>query len=71
MASIYGPHTLGKRAALWNRLRNSFSHTNILLCGDWNMVDLPEDSSRDEHVLNGAKETAFSQFRVKHNLTDL
>lgn len=44
VASTYGPHTPSKRAAIQNRLRNSFLQTNILLCGDWNMVDLLEDS---------------------------
>lgn len=69
--SISGPHTLCKRADLWNRLQILFPPKNILLYGYWNMMDLPEDSSKEQQVVSGAKDTALSQFCVKYNLMDL
>lgn len=45
VASVYGPHSPTTRAQQWERLRNTFPHTNLILCGDWNMVEKAVDSS--------------------------
>ncbi|OAE26489.1 hypothetical protein AXG93_815s1520 [Marchantia polymorpha subsp. ruderalis] len=50
VASVYGPHSLGARAAHWARLRNLFPHTNVIMCGDWNMVKQPTDSSGERQM---------------------
>ncbi|OAE26480.1 hypothetical protein AXG93_815s1430 [Marchantia polymorpha subsp. ruderalis] len=71
IASIYGPHTPGARAAHWAHLRNMFPHTNIILCGDWNMVERSTDASGERQVLGGAEGLTFTEFRAKHNLIDL
>ncbi|OAE25858.1 hypothetical protein AXG93_2145s1570 [Marchantia polymorpha subsp. ruderalis] len=71
IALVYGPHSLGARAAHWAQLRNMFPHTNIILCGDWNMVECPTDSSRECQVLGGAQDLTFTELRTKHNLQDL
>lgn len=71
VASVYGPHSPGARAAHWTALRNMFSHTDIILCGNWNMVQQPADSSGERQVLSGAKATAFLEFSAKHNLQDV
>ncbi|OAE26838.1 hypothetical protein AXG93_1429s1030 [Marchantia polymorpha subsp. ruderalis] len=71
IASVYGPHSPGGRAAHWTQLRNLFPHTNVILCGDWNMVDNASDSSGERQVLGGAEEMAFTEVRTKHNLQDV
>lgn len=71
VASVYGPHSPGARAAHWTALRNMFPHTEIILCGDWNMVQQPADSSGERQVLSGAEATAFLEFSAKHNLQDV
>lgn len=71
VASIYSTHIPGERADLRNRLQNLFRHINIFLCGDWNMMDPPEDFSGDWQVLTRAEGTTFSQFHVIHNRMDL
>lgn len=71
VASVYGPHSPGARASHWAKLRGMFPHTNVILCGDWNMVEHYEDSSGERQLLGGAEDSAFTEFRVKHNLQDL
>ncbi|OAE19803.1 hypothetical protein AXG93_715s1010 [Marchantia polymorpha subsp. ruderalis] len=70
IASVYGPHTPGTRAGHWNAMRNSFPHTNLILCGDWNMVENLADSSGERQALCGSEYGAFMELRSKHNLVD-
>ncbi|OAE25856.1 hypothetical protein AXG93_2145s1550 [Marchantia polymorpha subsp. ruderalis] len=71
IASVYGPHSPGGRAAHWTHLRNLFPHTNVILCGDWNMVDNASNSLGERQVLGGGEEMAFTEVRTKHNLQDV
>lgn len=60
IALVYGPHSPGARAEHWTKLRNLFPHTNVILCGDWNLVENPLDSSGELQVLGGAEELTFT-----------
>ncbi|OAE25854.1 hypothetical protein AXG93_2145s1530 [Marchantia polymorpha subsp. ruderalis] len=71
IASVYGPHSPRARAEHWTKLRNLFPYTNVILCGDLNMVENPLDSSGERKVLGGAEELTFTELRTKHNLHDL
>ncbi|KAL3688200.1 hypothetical protein R1sor_014509 [Riccia sorocarpa] len=70
IASVYAPRTRKEMIPLWAWLADLTESSLWLLFGDWNQVEVPEDSNCPTTVLHGTEERAWKQLAGRANLVD-
>ncbi|KAL3695993.1 hypothetical protein R1sor_010069 [Riccia sorocarpa] len=70
VASVYASNRRNERILLWRWLENLTQNGVWFLMGDWNQVELPEDSNTPSTVLHGSEERAWKNLVEKADLVD-
>lgn len=70
VGSVYSPNERSRRRDLWNWIRENLVVTDGLLCGDWNMVEVNEDSTGTSSKLQGSEALAWQHLKTEWDLID-
>ncbi|KAL3687200.1 hypothetical protein R1sor_013509 [Riccia sorocarpa] len=68
--SLYAPNKCIERRPVWNWLREKISTEPWVIVGDWNMVELPEDSTCPSTILSGGEERIWKAVSQEYDLID-
>ncbi|KAL3689419.1 hypothetical protein R1sor_015728 [Riccia sorocarpa] len=68
--SIYAPNNARERRGLWIWLEEKLNEENWLLAGDWNSVELPDDSDGPTAVLHGGDLRVWKSLTNGYELVD-
>lgn len=68
---FYAPNERARRKDLWNWMATTLHERNWILFGDWNMVDLFDDSVGASARIHGSEERSWRRVVNKFDLIDL
>lgn len=73
IGSIYGPHNISHRTTMWEWIENlaSESHSPWIFCGDFNMTNLPDDSTSPTKFITTNEARLWKCLIDQYDLIDL
>lgn len=61
ISSVYAPNEPGRRKELWTWMTDNLTEAKWVVCGDWNMLELWDDSVGHNALLHGNEARAWNQ----------
>ncbi|KAL3677605.1 hypothetical protein R1sor_027553 [Riccia sorocarpa] len=69
VVSVYAPNSADLRTSFWRRLRQQLPIRPWVICGDWNMTEVFQDSSAQSSLLRGSEKEVFARVKTDFRLT--
>lgn len=70
VGSVYAPNERTRRKEMWDWIGDTLPESNLVLCGDWNMVELWDDSVGPHALIHGNDARAWNRLVDRRNLVD-